>query len=264
VTHDEAIQLLPCYVSGDLPPEIMAELDQVVTQDPELAQLADQLREQNERTMRALCSDVPDAILSAWNLDDAGPLPDTVEEPTPRHSGTPFLITVAALAAAVLLAVVLAWSIGPDQQTPASVESVAYAHEIAMNGQLEALSPMDTLALGRAFAAAGVPSRIRDVPDLTDLGLEPEAVYIVPGQPPGSAVRYRSAETEYLCQMWLGMDIPGRGVVQSEIGDVQLHGYQSDGLSLVMWNEGNLLCIMSADVPLDDLLALAERRVASG
>ncbi|MBW1878839.1 MAG: hypothetical protein JRI25_01950 [Deltaproteobacteria bacterium] len=262
MTRDDAIRLLPCYVSGDLPPEVHAEMDQIVMRDPELGQLTDQLRKQNERVVRALCTEAPDALVSSWNLDLADPTPASETPPTTRYSRTPFLITLAALAAAILLAVALVRSIGPDPQSPTSVQSVAYAHEIAMAGQLEALSPTDTQTLGRAFAAAGVPSRIRDVPDLTRLGLEPEAVYIIPGQPPGSAVRYRGAESEYLCQMWLGMGIPGQGVALRDVAGLQLHGFQSDALALVMWTEGNLLCVMSAEVPLDDLLALAVRRVA--
>lgn len=262
MTRDDAIRLLPCYVSGDLPPDVVAALDNLVADDPEVEQLVDQLRKQNERVVRVLCTEAPEALVSSWNLEMVGTTAEVERRPTPRHAGTPFLLTVAALFAAILLAVGLLWSLGPERQAPASVESVAYAHEIAMAGKLQAFDPADSQKLGRAFASAGVPSRLREVPDLGWLGLEPEAVYIIPGQPPGSAVRYRGADAEFLCQMWLGMGIPGRGVQERDVGEVRLHGYQSDGLSLVMWIDNNLLCVMSAQVPLEELLDLAERRVA--
>jgi len=257
--------MLPCYVVGDLPPERMAAIEEVLAANADLGALVEELREQNERTIRALCGGgLPDALLDAWTEEEPPEVPIQRPARRERTTGRAALATAAiALMAAVALMAVLAWSLGPDTGPVASLPSITYAHQTAMSGHLQRLDPTDRPAVDQAFARAGVPDVARVVPDLSHIGLRAEAVYVIPGQPPGSASEYTDGTHHYLCQMWGGVGMPPQALATRTAGDHELRGYRADGVSFVMWVEGGMLCVMSAAVPLDDLLALVEREVTS-
>lgn len=261
MTREKAIDMLPCYVTGDLDPDVAVEIDHIVESDPEVARLADQLREQNERIAAALAVEPPAALFAEWPVEAAEPVAQA--RPEGRAPVGALVMSAIALAAAIALAVMLAWRLGPDDATVASIPSVVYTHEVAFMGQLTALDPADEAAVARGFEAAGVPTALRHVADLSDIGLTTRAVYVIPGQPPGTAVAYAGADFDALCQMWLGLSIPPRSAVQRRVGDLELHGFVADDVSLVMWSDGPVLCVMTAEVPLDELIALVERRVSA-
>lgn len=262
MNRSQAIALLPCFVSGDLPPEVVHDVEALVAGDPELGRLVDDLRTQQDRVVQALSAQtVPDALLGAFQgaaLPEL--LPSAMPEPN-RGGAGPFLITAAALAAAVLLAVVLATNLGPSDVTRVTVTSAIFTHQAALNHHLPSYSPQDAQKIATAFAEAGVPQSARMVPDLSHLGLDATAVFVIPGHPPGSAVAYRQGETDYLCQMWLGLQRPPRGTVQRQAEGIELSGYTDEGVAVVMWDDNGHLCMMSAAIPLEDLLDLVERRV---
>lgn len=264
MTRDQAIQLLPCYVIGDLPADAAASVEATLEEHADLHALVDQLRDQNERSVRVLCGgEIPLELIDAWADEEPPEIPILPPPGAERPAGRASLaIAGMAMAVAAMLMIALAWSLGPRTGPVASVPSVVYAHETAMDGRLQALDPSDRAALERAFVVAGVPAQARVVPDLTQLGWTTEAVYILPGQPPGSAIEYRVGDLRLLCQMWVGLDEPRRSEMTRQVADVQLDGYHADGVSLVMWHVGEMLCVMTADIPLDQLMALVERRVS--
>lgn len=264
MTREEAIELLPCYVSGDLPADQTAALEDLVVRDEEVRRLAERLRVQHERAVAALCARaVPDELTRQWR----GEVEDTEEVPTAQavSSRTPFLLTVLAVAAAALIALGLTWTLGPGMPHVASIPSVVYAHRTVMAGQLPSVDPADPEALSRAWDAADLPPGLRSVADLSHLGLTITAVHLVPGQPPGAATRYRDASgQEILCQRWLGLTVPERASVVRDVDGLRLHGFQADEVALVMWQEGEVLGVMSGEMPLERLTDLVARRVGSG
>ncbi len=266
MTRDQAIALLPCYAAGDLPPPVALEVEQVARQHPDLSERIETLRELQERVARAICDAAPPPALNrTWVVDDPPVVPiDLPGRPLPAAERPTLPIAILAVAAALALMIGLVWSLGPRGGPTASLPSVVYAHQTTTSGRLQAVAPSDTDALARAFAAAGVPARLRGVEDLTHLGLTAESVYIIPGQPPAAAVAYQGATQRYLHQSWLGVGASPRPATTRSVGDVTLSGYLVDGVALVMWSDDGVLQVMSASVPLDDLLDLVQRRLVAG
>jgi anti-sigma factor RsiW len=262
VTRNEAITLLPCYISGDLPAEVLAQVSTLVASDPELGDLVEQLRNQQERVVASICDGrVPAGLEAAWRMEEAPP--QAPESPRAAAGRGPFVLTLTALAAAALLVVFLLRGLGPSPQAIATVPSVVYTHEIALDGQLTPYDPSSLDTVLAAFEAAKLPDQLHKVPDLSRLGLTATAAYVIPGQPPGSAVAYTDGTTDYLCQMWKGLGLPRNSTSERTAGGVAIHGYQAEGVAVVMWEEHGLLCVMSASVALDTLMGLAQRRLTT-
>lgn len=265
MTREEAIALMTCYTCGDLAPQVQRELDALVASDPELQDLARQLRDQNERVGQLIVLRTAPTT-SRWAdalrgppAPEANPRPGA-PSPEPPPTRTASLLGAAlALAAAVILAVVLAWSLSPGDVPPASLAAVAHVHAQAMAGTLAAVDPESP---GPGFDAGHVPDVVRMVPDLSHLGLRISGVYVLPGDPPGAGVEYTDGTHTYLCQMWVDLPLPRRAELESEVAGIRLHGFREGGVSLVVWSDGTFVCVMSSSVPLPELMAFVERRVA--
>lgn len=119
MSRAEVLPLLSSYAAGDLPPEHVPAVEAAIAREPELADLVDDLREQQDRVNSALCHDEPPSFLLAAlhspELADVSPEP--LEEPTATGI-LPFLITAGAVIAALLLALALVSHVGPGSPLP--------------------------------------------------------------------------------------------------------------------------------------------------
>jgi anti-sigma factor RsiW len=161
-----------------------------------------------------------------------------------------------AAAAALVLVVAAPW------RSPAADPVIeAQAAYVAIRGGTAGLTfrTGDAVALERFFAEAGSGQRVRVI-DLAMMGwsLEGGALRRL-GTQPSALYAYRSAAGERLvCQMYPGRlaDLPAADGTRTENG-FEFRVYSRGGVTLVFWQEGDLVCVLAADLPADEVVALA-------
>jgi anti-sigma factor RsiW len=109
------------------------------------------------------------------------------------------------------------------------------------------------------FSSAGVPIPTR----VFDLGM---MNYQLVGGRVHQLVSRRSALFVYrgpgnrilLCQMYPGEsgELPG-GAEMRENNGIRFHVYRKDGLTLVFWQEGTVMCVLASDAPGEEVIQLA-------
>ncbi|MGD9904330.1 MAG: anti-sigma factor [Vicinamibacterales bacterium] len=163
----------------------------------------------------------------------------------------------AGLAAAAMLLLYLA---GPWRPTAVDAVEVARRDFAAVQSGAVALAEQtnDPTALERYFAAAPGP-RVRVI-DLAMMGwtLEGGASRPFAGQP-SALYAYRAADGRHLvCQMYEGQlaALPPADAVQRQNG-FEFRVYTRDGVTLVFWQEGELVCVLASDLPAAEVVALA-------
>lgn len=145
----------------------------------------------------------------------------------------------------------------------ASADPVARAHaayrSVSQDTSALALRTSDAVALERYLNARAAGPSIRVI-DLGMMGwtlvggtrLEDEDV-------PVAMYTYRSASgADLVCQMYVGVldDLPPPDEVRRAKG-FEFRVYTRDGTTLVFWQEGELVCVLAADLPAAEVLALA-------
>jgi len=164
----------------------------------------------------------------------------------------------AGLAAAAVVATYVAGS-----WSRATVDAVDRAHAgfVAVRDDALALAlrTSDAAALERFFAQAGTSSPIRVI-DLGMMGWTIEGgVTRRFDRGLGGLYVYRSATGQRLvCQMYTGRldELPAGAAVRSENG-FEFRSYTRDGVTLVFWQEGNVVCVLASDLPSSEVLDLA-------
>lgn len=164
----------------------------------------------------------------------------------------------AGVAAAAALVLFVA---GPWRQTVADpVDEAQAAYVSIRDGAAElALRTGDAVTLERFFTAAGSGPRVRVI-DLGMMGwsLEGGALRRIAAQP-SALYAYRSATgARLVCQMYPGRlpDLPVADETRAENG-FEFRVYSRGGVTLVFWQEGDLVCVLAADLPAAEVLALA-------
>lgn len=164
----------------------------------------------------------------------------------------------AGLAAAAALVLFVA---GPWRQAPADPVDEAVAAYIALRGGAADLERRtgDAAVLERFFNESVPESRVRVI-DLGMMGwsLEGGALRRLGGRP-SALYAYRSATgARLVCQMYQGRlsDLPAADATRAENG-FEFRVYTRAGVTLVFWQEGELVCVLAADLPAADVVALA-------
>ena len=70
---------------------------------------------------------------------------------------------------------------------------------------------------------------------------------------------YRGAANEILhCRMYVGTttELPA-GAVERDNNGIKFHIYQSEGVTMVFWQEGAVVCALSSDIPSEQVIQLA-------
>ena len=171
---------------------------------------------------------------------------------------TPKWKPVLACAAALALVAILAFLLIP--RPPGLLEVIArdfrsyQQHKLAL-----ALNTADVKEMESYFATHGVAFNTR----VFDLGmmnyqLAGGRVQRFDGQPTALFV-YRGAANQILhCRMYVGTtaQLPA-GAVERENNGIKFHIYESDGVTMVFWQEGAVVCALSSDIPSEQVLQLA-------
>ncbi len=235
-------QLLPCFVCGDLPPDLIEQVQRALEADPELAAQARALREA-EAACRELLAD-PDA--PGRSFFSASPL-------APQGFGRALLVA----ASAVLLAA-LGASLHAAAQPP--LGGLVEVHlQTSGSGALGFIAQEDPARLAASLRQAGVPTDLLMIADLRAEGLR-----LVGGQPApsglGALILYEKDGVHYLCQVYRALPaMPPRELQQ--VGATTLRSYQHGSVGLVRFEGPGVVCVFSAALPAEEIAALVARRL---
>ena len=175
---------------------------------------------------------------------------------TPRRAQRlkPILAWAAALVALGVLALILI----PKQ--PRLPEVVARDFRDCQTQKLTLeLNTGDVKQMEAFYATHGVPFKVH----VFDLGkmnyrLVGGRVQYLRGQPAALYV-YRGPDNQVLtCHMYIGAasELPG-GSVERENRGIKFHVYQVKGVTMVFWQEGKVVCVLSSDMPVENVVQLA-------
>lgn len=180
-------------------------------------------------------------------------LPPGAEPPPPPSR-------VGWWALAVTLVVALALSpFGRDLFFGASWSELGALHGSTLTAEGLLLESDPGLLVGR-LSGEGVPSKLVEVPPLTDAGLTLVGARVVPGSPPGVVLVYTSATALFTLQHHERSLPEGGSVVATRDTPVGALAAVDTGAGVsVGWTEGGTSWILSASVPPEELLATAER-----
>ena len=137
----------------------------------------------------------------------------------------------------------------------------AHAEFVAVRGNTGALALRtgDAAEIERFFNAGATGPRIRVI-DLGMMGWTLEGgAHRRFGGVPVALYAYRSTTgAELVCQMYPGRlaDLPAADAVRHENG-FEFRVYTRDGVTLVFWQEGELVCVLAAELPAAEVVALA-------
>ena len=183
---------------------------------------------------------------------DAG----TPEAITPRRAQKlkPILAWAATLVALGILALILI------PKHPRLPEVVAQDFRDCQSQKLTLeLNTGDVKQMEAFYATHGVPFKVH-VFDLRKMNYrlvggrvqhlrdQPAALYVYHG--PGNQV--------LICHMYLGTasELPA-GSVERENRGIKFHVYQVKGVTMVFWQEGKVVCVLSSDMPVENVVQLA-------
>lgn len=119
-------------------------------------------------------------------------------------------------------------------------------------------------AIERYFAEAGA-LRVRVI-DLSMMGIVNEgAVRLLNNNHPIALMAYRMPSgARLVCQMYEGLlaDLPPPAATREQNG-FRFQLYRRGTLTLVFWQEGELVCVLGAELPADEVMALAVAKAMS-
>ncbi len=243
--------LLPCYLCGDLPEELLADVGAAIAADPDLRMRLHTLGDGREACRAALQA----AAGALPELGDAGlPSPNLPPQSDPGGAAWPGLL--AAVAAAILLMATFAGA--PPQ--PEELRLLA-VHRSAVAAGPAFIEATDGARLSAAFRAAGVSPSHAMAPDLSGQGYRLLGG-MVNAQRNGVAVVYEKDGKRFVCQIYAAEVSHSRPDRVRRVRGVTLRGFQQEGASVVAWTAGSRTCLFSGEAPLDTLLAEAAARLS--
>jgi hypothetical protein len=195
-------------------------------------------------------SELRAALASALDREDRGARPRSHASPKLR----------AALAFGFVLLVALAVFVargrrGSDLPSAVAQDYVAYAS----GGLRLDLETADPRTLQDFFAARGIAFETR-VFDLGMMGYRVVGgrVHSLSGRPSALFVYEAPGGKLLLCQMYLGRpsELPRAAEVRVNNG-IPFQVYERDGMTLVFWQEGAVLCVLVSRIGAEEVIQLA-------
>jgi anti-sigma factor RsiW len=212
-----------------------------------LAATRDAVRRVGEESVPA---DLARDILAALRAE---PLPATTAPPRAR-ARVPRWAWGLAAAAAVVLAAWLGW---PRPATPLPA-AVAADYRAYRDGELPLdFRSGDVAEVEAWFARRGLETRVFDLA-MMQWVVEGGRAHRLQGQPSALFV-YRTADGRRLvCQMYGGRagDLPSPAARRAHDG-IEFRVYDEAGVTLVFWQEGDLVCVLAGEGPPEDVIQLA-------
>lgn len=205
---------------------------------------------------RALQGDVPmpaDLLASVSRALDREDESERRAEPARVPSTLRILLQVAATIAITLL---FRAFVTPPRDLPrelASIQSQLGTQYLPLE-----IASSDVQSIERYFADAG-PPRVRVI-DLSMMGIVNEGgVRYLNNSHPYALMAYRlPSGARLVCQMYEGLlaDLPPPAETREQNG-FRFQLYRRGTLTLVFWQEGELVCVLGAELPGDEVMALA-------
>lgn len=174
----------------------------------------------------------------------------------PARGSSPARRTAYALSAAAAAAAVALWLFGsPDLPTAVAKDYAQYR-----SGQLSLqLETNDVQRMEGFFATHGIAFRTR-VFDLGMMGyrLVGGRVESLSGRPSAFFAYRGPGNRTLVCQMYEGSarELP-RGGKQQRHGDFTFHIYRRAGKTVVFWEEGKVVCVLTGDFDEREIMQLA-------
>ncbi|RME20333.1 MAG: hypothetical protein D6798_20715 [Deltaproteobacteria bacterium] len=246
-------ELLPCYVCGDLPEPIAAQVRELLARDAELAAEARNLEGAQDacrELLLGMADELPDlaALVVAPVLDP------------PRAPAAPVRGGWALVAAAVGLLFVLG-GVGILSRHP-PVDGLLAQHAPFAAGQVDGfIAESDPDALAAALVRAGALPELGAVPDLRPLGLHLLGGGLATGDRPGTVVVYEKDGQRFVCQMFPGSAPRDMPVATRRVAGRTLRAYVDGDLAVVVWREAGMVCLFSGRAPPETLLAMVQAKL---
>jgi len=121
------------------------------------------------------------------------------------------------------------------------------------------LRTADTRKLEEFFAANGIPFETR-VFDLGMMGYRTAGglVHALDDRPSALFVYEGDGGRLLLCQMYQGQlsELPPPAAVRAHDG-IRFHVYHKDGLTMVFWQEGDVVCVLASEIAAEEVIQLA-------
>lgn len=178
---------------------------------------------------------------------------------TPRHLPRIRLrVWHAAVAAAVVVALASLVPLVRNTYRTDIAAVVVSDLERYRAGDLQlALTTAGTVELERFFSASGAPSRVFDL-GMMKYRVVGGLVHVLEGRPTALFVYQHESGQILLCEMYAGDpgDLPPPKSVRSHDG-IEFRVYERNGISLVFWPEGGVMCVLVGSLPTEDLVQLA-------
>ncbi len=216
-------------------------------------------------TRQALRGAAEEPLPEATRLDVLAALDREDTAQTPRQRvGRPWLLAAAGLAASLLLAVGLFW---PRVAPPELPLAVARDFVEYRRGALTLeLVTEDVAAIQDFFTDRGLGFDAR-VFDLAMMGYHPVGGRIHSRGAGRSAlfVYAREDGRPVICQMLPGdvRELPS-GATRREHDGIEFFVYEREGVTVVFWQEGSVICVLASDIPGEELVQLAFAKAMKG
>ena len=228
--RSQLLELLPCYLCGDLPPEMMEQVRLALQTDPEALAALGGLRQSQEHCAESLLLSPPPDI--AW------------EQPltAPSSIGRPWFALAAVAVAVFALGVLLLPSLSSPVGALVDVASVHEAQPLDHSGFV---STRDARQLEKAFESQGLDPMMAMVADLSHLDLQLVGGHVVGN---GTVVVYvDGAGRPFECHM--AMDAPSGEPdrVLSADGQPDLEVYGMGDATAVVWREHGMICVLVSE-----------------
>lgn len=253
-------ELLPCFVCGDLPEHVAAQVQAILDANPQLQTEALHLRDA-EGACQEFLAGLADQMPALGDLA-APAMPELVPTPAlPPVLPLRAPLSLLAAAAGVLLVVGMsAW----QGASRAPLQGLLAKHGPITAGTDSAfVAGQDPATLRRALIDAGALPGLAMVPDLSALGLQLVGAQVTTDRP-GVVIVYQRDGIRYACQMYTGEAPADAPQAVRLVAGTLLRGFHEDGLSVVVWDAVGMVCLFSAPLPLDQLMAAVEQRMTAG
>lgn len=257
LTRTQVLELLPCYVCGDIPPELTAYIDAEVQNDPDLRQRVEALRKSREQCMEQLAATAP-----PLDFEQNVPLPVAPTPASHEPTASPIGLVAGMLAAALMLLV-----LGSAASTPPAGMSVGALHAMVTTDDDALIRAPSHAAMVDALQAAGVSPQLAMTHDLSAMGFEMVGVRILgadTGTAPGIAIVYEREGQRFVCQIQLAPPTYGAPSATDVAAGVVLRAYQTEAGAIVSWRDGGRWCVFGGPVSTERLLAMVKMRMTSG
>jgi len=252
------LDLLPCYLCGDLPDHINASIEAYLDTDLDMKGRLDTLKSSRDLCVELLQTDIP-AHFDFEAPPAPAPAPAAPNVPATRPVGL-----VLGIAAAALLFVSMR-SVSPSIDSGTEVGELHT--EVSSNDAL-LLTADSPMALMGVLRDHGVSPQLAMVPDMSAMGFTLVGARILApdttGGGPGVAVVYERDGERFVCQIQLQPPTHGAPIATDTAKGVVLRAYRTHSGAIVSWYQGGRWCVWGGPAEPMAMLSMVKMRMTRG